>query len=103
MGFFDFFKRKKPVGQEDERGEANQEEGLQASKIKINLGEEALKGYNHLATQTLMSIDREPDRQREWGTNTTLPINVDSQFTLDVPSYSFSIIRIQTNTDHHIH
>lgn len=42
MGFFDFFKRKKPVGQEDERGEANQEEGLQASKIKIPL-EEAIK------------------------------------------------------------
>ena len=74
-----------------------------ASKMNINLGEEALKGYNHMATQTLMSIDSQPDRQREWGTNTVFPINVDSQFILDVPPYSFSVIRIKTNTDHHIH
>ena len=74
-----------------------------ASKIKIDLGEEALKGYNHLATQTLLSVESEPDRQREWSTNTTLPIDVDNQFTLDVPPYSLSIIRIPSNTDHHIH
>ena len=70
------------------------------AKTKIDLGEEALKGYNLLATQTLMSIDSAPDRQRDWGQNISLPLNVDSQFTLDVPPYSLSIIRIKTNSVH---
>lgn len=72
------------------------------AKTKIDLGEEALKGYNLLATQTLMSVDSAPDHQRDWGQNISLPINVDSQFTLDVPPYSLSIIRIKTNSDHHL-
>jgi len=44
MGFFDFFKRKKPVGQEDERGEANQEKGLTAKELADMLG----KSLQHL-------------------------------------------------------
>lgn len=55
MGFFDFFKRKKPVGQEDERGEANQEEGLQASKIKIPL-EEAIKITLHGDDEEMLMV-----------------------------------------------
>ncbi|MBQ6751032.1 MAG: carbohydrate binding domain-containing protein [Bacteroidaceae bacterium] len=65
-----------------------------ASTMKIQLGDEALKDYNTQATLSLLSKDSDPDRQREWDKNTTSSISVGSEFTLDVPSYSMSVIRI---------
>ena len=66
-----------------------------ASNIKIQLGEEALQGYSTTADLTVLSKENEPDRQREWDVNTTRPLTIGSEFTLDVPNYSVSIIRIK--------
>lgn len=66
-----------------------------ASTMNIQLGDEALRGYDTLATLSVLSKESEPDRQREWDRNTTLPIRVGSEFTLDVPQYSVSVIRIK--------
>ena len=65
-----------------------------ASTMKIQLGDDALKDYNTQATLSLLSKDSDPDRQREWDKNTTSSISVGSEFILDVPSYSMSVIRI---------
>lgn len=66
-----------------------------ASTMSIHLGDEALKGYDTLAALSVLSKESEPDRQREWDRNTTLPLRVGSEFTLDVPQYSVSVIRIK--------
>ncbi len=66
-----------------------------ASNIKIQLGEEALQGYSTTADLTVLSKENEPDRQREWDVNTTRTLTIGSEFTLDVPNYSVSIIRIK--------
>ena len=66
-----------------------------ASTLKINLGEEALKGYNTQATLSLLSKDSEPDRQRNWDKNETRTITISSEFSLDVPQYSMSVVRIK--------
>jgi len=66
-----------------------------ASSIKIQLGEEALQGYSTTADLTVLSKENEPDRQREWDVNTTRTLTIGSEFTLDVPNYSVSIIRIK--------
>ena len=65
------------------------------SSIKIQLGEEALQGYSTTANLTVLSKEHEPDRQREWDVNTTRTLTIGSEFTLDVPQYSVSIIRIK--------
>ena len=66
-----------------------------ASTLKIQLGEEALKGYSSQATLSLLSKENAPDRQREWDKNTTRSIQISGEFTLDVPQYSVSVIRIK--------
>ncbi len=66
-----------------------------ASSIKIQLGETAIQGYSTTADLTILAKEREPDRQREWDTNTTRSLTISRDFTLDVPQYSLSIIRIK--------
>lgn len=66
-----------------------------ASTLKIQLGEEALKGYNTTAELSLLSKENEPDKQRNWDVNETRTLTIGSEFTLDVPQYSMSIIRIK--------
>ena len=66
-----------------------------ASTLKIQLGEEALKGYSSQATLSVLSKESAPDRQREWDKNTTRSIQISGEFTLDVPQYSVSVIRIK--------
>ena len=66
-----------------------------ASTMKIQLGEEAIKGYSATAELSLLAKESEPDRQRNWDKNETLTLSVGSEFTLDVPQYSMSVIRIK--------
>ena len=66
-----------------------------ASNIKIQMGEAAMQGYSTTADLTILSKESEPDRQREWDVNTTRPLTIGDEFTLNVPQYSLSIIRIK--------
>ena len=66
-----------------------------ASTMNIQFDPEVLKGYDTQATLTLLSKESEPDRQRQWDQNTTRTLQVGSQFSLDIPQYSLSIIRIK--------
>ena len=66
-----------------------------ASNIKIQMGETVMQGYSTTADLTILSKESEPDRQREWDVNTTRPLTIGDEFTLNVPQYSLSIIRIK--------
>ncbi|MBP5376139.1 MAG: alpha-L-arabinofuranosidase [Bacteroidaceae bacterium] len=66
-----------------------------ASSIKIQMGEAAMQGYSTTADLTILSKESEPDRQREWDVNTTRPLTIGNEFTLNVPQYSLSVIRIK--------
>lgn len=65
------------------------------STVAINLGADALNGYSTEADLTIMSQDQDPNRQRDWAVNETKPLAVSSEFTVTLPKYSFSIIRIK--------
>jgi hypothetical protein len=54
-----------------------------------------MQGYSTSADLTILSKESEPDRQREWDVNTTRPLTIGDEFTLNVPQYSLSIIRIK--------
>ena len=66
-----------------------------ASNIKIQMGKAAMQGYSTTADLTILSKESEPDRHREWDVNTTRPLTIGDEFTLNVPQYSLSIIRIK--------
>ena len=66
-----------------------------ASTLKVQLGDEALKGYSTTAECSLLAKESEPDRQRNWDKNETRTLTVGSEFTMDVPQYSMSVVRIK--------
>ena len=66
-----------------------------ASSLTLQLGEEALKGYDLEAQLTTMAHKGDPSRQRAWDVNETRSLTVAPSFTLDIPQYSFSILRIR--------
>ena len=66
-----------------------------ASSLTLQLGEEALKGYDLEAQLTTMAHKGDPSRQRAWDVNETHSLTVAPSFTLDIPQYSFSILRIR--------
>ena len=66
-----------------------------ASSLTLQLGEEALKGYDQEAQLTTMAHKGDPSRQRAWDVNETRSLTVAPSFTLDIPQYSFSILRIR--------
>lgn len=68
------------------------------SAMTIHLGEDILKDYQLTAERTVMAQKQNPDRQRQWDTNETRPLTISPTFTIDIPQYSFSIIRIKKNT-----
>ena len=67
------------------------------TNVNIDLGEDAIKGYNTAADFTVMAGDNAPGKERNWKTNETKTLTVDSKFEVTIPAYSFSIIRIKKN------
>lgn len=65
------------------------------SSMEINLGDIDMKGYSTTADLTVMSGEGDPNRQRDWGVNETKPLEIGARFSLTLPKYSFSIIRIK--------
>lgn len=65
------------------------------SSMEINLGGIDMKGYSTTADLTVMSGEGDPNRQRDWGVNETKPLEISARFSLTLPKYSFSIIRIK--------
>lgn len=65
------------------------------SSMEINLGDIDMKGYSTTADLTVMSGEGDPNRQRDWGVNETKPLEISARFSLTLPKYSFSIIRIK--------
>ena len=66
-----------------------------ASTLRIQLGDDVLKGYSTTAELSLLAQENEPDRQRNWDRNETRTLTVSSEFPLNVPQYSMSVIRIK--------
>ena len=64
-------------------------------KMTLKPGDEAMANRNTKATMSVLSQHREPDRQRQWDINETRTIDVASNFTIDIPQYSLTIIRIK--------
>ena len=65
------------------------------SSMEINLGDIDMKGYSTTADLTVMSGEGDPNHQRDWGVNETKPLEISARFSLTLPKYSFSIIRIK--------
>ncbi|MDO4737567.1 MAG: alpha-L-arabinofuranosidase C-terminal domain-containing protein [Bacteroidales bacterium] len=65
------------------------------SSMEINLGDIDMKGYSSTADLTVMSGEGDPNRQRDWRVNETKPLEIGARFSLTLPKYSFSIIRIK--------
>ena len=64
-----------------------------SASVTINLGEEILKGRNAGAEHHILSAG---DAQaKEWETNTVRTIAVSPTFTVDIPQYSVSVIRVK--------
>lgn len=63
--------------------------------LKIELGEEALQGYDRTAELSVLSQKATPDRQKEWDVNETRTMTVSGQFTMKLPAYSVSVLRIR--------
>ncbi len=65
------------------------------SHMEINLGDIDMKGYSTTADLTVMSGEGDPNRLRDWGVNETKPLEIGARFSLTLPKYSLSIIRIK--------
>lgn len=60
-----------------------------------DMDDETLKAYESTAMLTVLAKEKDPDRGRDWDVNETRSINVGRTFTLEVPQYSLSVIRIK--------
>ena len=65
-----------------------------ASTVAIQLGADAMNGYNPTADLMVLSKASQPDRARDWDVNNTTTLTIANEFTLPLPPYSFSILRI---------
>lgn len=68
------------------------------ANLEIELGEEILEGYDRTAALSILSEASAPDKQKEWGVNETRQMNVSGNFTMKLPAYSLSVIRIKKRT-----
>ena len=68
------------------------------SSLTVNIPAEALEGHSTTAELTVLSKADKPDSQRNWDTNETRTINVAPSFSIDIPQYSLSVIRIKKDT-----
>lgn len=65
------------------------------SSVTVNLGEEAVKGHSTTASWYILACNGNPNKTRTWDVNETRSLNVSSSFTIEVPKYSLSVIRIK--------
>lgn len=65
-----------------------------SASMTVNIPAEALEGHSTSATLSVLAKGQKPDSERNWDTNETRTINVSSSFTVDIPQYSLSVIRI---------
>ena len=68
------------------------------SSLTVNIPAEALEGHSTTAELTVLSKADKPDSQRNWDTNETRTISVAPSFSIDIPQYSLSVIRIKKDT-----
>lgn len=68
------------------------------SSLTVNIPAEALEGLSTTAELTVLSKADKPDSQRNWDTNETRTISVAPSFSIDIPQYSLSVIRIKKDT-----
>lgn len=68
------------------------------SSLTVNIPAEALEGHSTTAGLTVLSKADKPDSQRNWDTNETRTISVAPSFSIDIPQYSLSVIRIKKDT-----
>lgn len=68
------------------------------SSLTVNIPAEALEGHSTTAELTVLSKADKPDSQRNWDTNETRTISVAPSFSVDIPQYSLSVIRIKKDT-----
>ena len=68
------------------------------SSLTVNIPAEALEGHSTTAELTVLSKADKPDSQRNWDTNETRTISVAPSFSVDLPQYSLSVIRIKKDT-----
>ena len=64
------------------------------TSIDVVLGDEVLQGYDQTATLSVLAQSTAPDRQKEWEVNETRQMNVSGDFTMTLPAYSVSVIRL---------
>lgn len=69
-----------------------------SASMTVNIPAEALEGHSTSATLSVLAKGQKPDSERNWDTNETRTINVSSSFTVDIPQYSLSVIRIIKET-----
>lgn len=66
-----------------------------ASSMTINLGDDALKGFSPAASWSILASNGNPNKTRAWDINETRSLNVSGSVKVDIPQYSFSVIRIK--------
>lgn len=66
-----------------------------ASNITINLDADTMSGFSSTATWSLLACNGDPNKTKKWDVNETRPLTVSSSFSVNVPQYSFSVIRIK--------
>lgn len=64
-----------------------------SATISIDLGMESLEGYSKTAKMDVLA-NTDSKRIRDFNVNETRTITIDKNFTIDVPEYSLSVIRI---------
>lgn len=67
------------------------------SNVTVNLGEEAMKGFSSTASWSLLASNGNPNKTKQWDVNETRTLSVGSSFSVDIPQYSFSVIRIKND------
>lgn len=66
-----------------------------ASCMTINLGDDTLKGFSPAASWSILASNGNPNKTRAWDINETRSLNVSGSVKVDIPQYSFSVIRIK--------
>lgn len=65
------------------------------ANMEMVLGEEALQGYERTAELAVLAQNTAPDRQKAWDVNEMRQISVSGNFTMKLPAYSLSVLRIR--------
>lgn len=64
-------------------------------KVNVNIGEELMRhNLSGKAELSLLAQPSQPDRTRTWEVNETKQIDVAKEFTVQMPAFSFAVVRI---------